>query len=103
MEEYNNVKAIVFLSLICISSATHFSFGEEELQQGVQEGATLPGELKFAHVVRNAEMLCSALFFLPYVSKFSFRFFAMVTVCQWTRIQLTHGTIANIGPRAGGN
>lgn len=62
MEESNNVKAIVFLSLICISYGTHFSFGEEELQEGFQEGTTLPGELKFAHVV-SAEKLSSALFF----------------------------------------
>lgn len=102
MEESNNVKAIVFLSLICISYGTHFSFGEEELQEGFQEGTTLPGELKFAHVV-SAEKLSSALFFLPYVSQFSFRFFAMVTVRQWTPIRLTHGTIPNTGLRGGGN
>lgn len=80
----NTVKAIAFLSLIfyifCLeyTNATHFSFGEEEIEA---VPTTLPGELKFAHVVSEKE-LSSALFFLPYGSM-NFFFFLFLDFSSW--------------------
>lgn len=62
----NTVKAISYFSLICMllcfeyTNATHFNFGEEEIQ-GVP--TTLPGELKFAHVVSVKRHLSTFFFY----------------------------------------
>lgn len=79
----NTVKAIAFLSLIfyifCLeyTNATNFSFGEEEIEA---VPTTLPGELKFAHVVSEKKSLCSAFFFLPYGSM---HFFFFLDFSSW--------------------